>query len=247
MKTLFLHLREFGLLRTLRMHPLYIMAWLAVMAVFGLLIFVIAVVPLTPSVVDLVKAKSEVPSVLLASDGSLLAEYKRMNRRWVALDAISPHVVSALVSTEDHRFYEHHGIDVRRIGGALLSTLSGDLQGGSTITQQLAKNLFLSGERTLVRKGQEFVLTVLLEHCLSKRRILEIYLNSVEWGEGVFGAEAAAQHYFRKSASKLTAYEAARLAVMLPRPKYFEKLPNSAYLTARAGVIVGRMTDAQLP
>ncbi|MBA3057802.1 MAG: biosynthetic peptidoglycan transglycosylase [Gammaproteobacteria bacterium] len=119
--------------------------------------------------------------------------------------------------------------------------------GGSTITQQLAKNLFLSGERTLLRKGQELVLTVLLEALLSKQRILEIYLNSAEWGEGVFGAEAAAQRYFGKPASRLSAYEAARLAVMLPRPKYFEKLPNSSYVAGRAGVIVNRLNSAELP
>jgi|SRR5450830_151741 len=119
--------------------------------------------------------------------------------------------------------------------------------GGSTITQQLAKNLFLSGERTLLRKGQELVLTMLLENLLSKERILEIYLNSVEWGDGVFGAEAAAQHYFHKPASRLSAYESARLAVMLPRPKYFEKLPNSGYLSERAGVIAGRLINAELP
>jgi monofunctional biosynthetic peptidoglycan transglycosylase len=119
--------------------------------------------------------------------------------------------------------------------------------GGSTITQQLAKNLFLSGERTLLRKGQEFVLTLLLEAILDKQRILEIYLNSVEWGEGVFGAEAASQHYYRKPAAQLSAYEAARLAVMLPRPKYFEKLPNSSYVAGRAEVIVGRLAGAELP
>ncbi|MEY3123529.1 MAG: hypothetical protein RLZZ573_49, partial [Pseudomonadota bacterium] len=119
--------------------------------------------------------------------------------------------------------------------------------GGSTITQQLSKNLFLAGERTLLRKAQEFALTMLLEAFLSKQRILEIYLNNVEWGEGVFGAEAAAQHYFRKPAAKLSAFEAARLAVMLPRPRYFEKFPNSAYVAGRAGVIAGRMVDAQLP
>jgi monofunctional biosynthetic peptidoglycan transglycosylase len=119
--------------------------------------------------------------------------------------------------------------------------------GGSTITQQLAKNLLLSGERTLVRKGQELMLTFLLERMLNKERILEIYLNSVEWGEGVFGAEAAAQHYYRKSASQLSAYESARLAVMLPRPRYFEKLPNSGYLASRAGTIAARMRDAELP
>jgi monofunctional biosynthetic peptidoglycan transglycosylase len=119
--------------------------------------------------------------------------------------------------------------------------------GGSTITQQLAKNLFLSGERTFLRKGQEFVLTLLLEAILDKQRILEIYLNSVEWGEGVFGAEAAAQHYYRKSAAQLSSYEAARLAVMLPRPKYFEKLPNSSYVAGRASVIVNRLESAELP
>ena len=119
--------------------------------------------------------------------------------------------------------------------------------GGSTITQQLAKNLFLSGERTLLRKGQEFMLTLLLEAILDKERILEIYLNSVEWGEGVFGAEAAAQHYYRKPAAQLSAYEAARLAVILPRPKYFEKLPNSNYVAGRAEVIVGRLANAELP
>lgn len=119
--------------------------------------------------------------------------------------------------------------------------------GGSTITQQLAKNLLLSGERTLLRKGQEFVLTLLLEALLDKQRILEIYLNHVEWGEGVFGAEAAAQHYFRKPAAKLSTYEAARLAVMLPRPKYFEKLPNSSYVAARARVIANRLENAALP
>ena len=119
--------------------------------------------------------------------------------------------------------------------------------GGSTITQQLAKNLFLSGERTMLRKGQEFVLTLLLEAVLSKERILEIYLNNVEWGEGVFGAEAAAQHYFRKPAAKLSSYEAARLAVMLPRPKYFEKLPNSNYVAGRAASIARRLQGAELP
>ncbi len=188
----------------------------------------------------------------------------RWSQRWVDYPQISDHLKRAVIASEDDGFNNHDGVDWDALEKAWAKNAQAEQRaeqrkstatnakppkvvGGSTITQQLAKNLFLSGERTLVRKGQEFVLTVLLEHCLSKRRILEIYLNSVEWGEGVFGAEAAAQHYFRKSASKLTAYEAARLAVMLPRPKYFEKLPNSAYLTARAGVIVGRMTDAQLP
>ena len=121
------------------------------------------------------------------------------------------------------------------------------VRGGSTITQQLAKNLLLSGERTLLRKGQEFVLALLLEQLLTKQRILEIYLNNVEWGDGVFGAEAAAQHYFRKGAARLTPAEAARLAVMLPAPKRFEKLPASAYLAGRTRTILARMRSAELP
>lgn len=119
--------------------------------------------------------------------------------------------------------------------------------GGSTITQQLAKNLLLSGERTLARKAQEFVLTFALEALLSKRRILEIYLNNVEWGEGLFGAQAAARHYFRVDAARLGPWPAARLAVMLPAPKRFEKRMGSAYLASRAHTVVARMGDVELP
>ncbi|MDP3345201.1 MAG: transglycosylase domain-containing protein [Hydrogenophaga sp.] len=119
--------------------------------------------------------------------------------------------------------------------------------GGSTITQQLAKNLLLSGERNLLRKGEELLLTLTLEALLSKQRILEIYLNSVEWGEGVFGAEAAAQRYFKKSAAQLSPHEAARLAVMLPSPKFFENRQNSAYLARRTGTIVARMGAVNAP
>jgi monofunctional glycosyltransferase len=186
-------------------------------------------------------------------------------QEWVDYAQISDHLKRAVIASEDDGFSQHDGVDwealekawaknakaeqraEQRASQGKPSTKPPKIVGGSTITQQLAKNLFLSGERTLLRKGQEFMLTMLLEHLLSKQRILEIYLNSVEWGEGVFGAEAAAQHYYRKPASKLTAYEAARLAVMLPRPKYFEKLPNSGYLSSRAGTIVARMPDAQLP
>jgi monofunctional biosynthetic peptidoglycan transglycosylase len=119
--------------------------------------------------------------------------------------------------------------------------------GGSTITQQLAKNLFLDGERSLVRKGQEFVITFMLEACLSKQRILEIYLNSVEWGEGVFGAEAAARRYFRTDVHALGALQAAQLAVMLPAPKRFERRPGSAYVVGRAGTVSARMGSVELP
>jgi len=196
----------------------------------------------------------------------------RWRQQWVPYAQISDNLKRAVVASEDDGFTNHEGVDWDALEKAWEKNAKAEeraakqkpaakvtsgkpappakppkVVGGSTITQQLAKNLFLSGERTLLRKGQEFVLTLMLEHFLSKQRILEIYLNSVEWGEGVFGAEAAAQHYFRKPASQLGAFEAARLAVMLPRPKYFEKLPNSGYLASRAEVIVGRMGSAQLP
>jgi monofunctional biosynthetic peptidoglycan transglycosylase len=184
----------------------------------------------------------------------------RWRQEWVPYDRISDNLKRAVIASEDDGFSHHDGVDWEALEKAWAKNAKAEqraeqkkttkppkIVGGSTISQQLAKNLFLSGERTLLRKGQEFVLTLLLEQLLSKQRILEIYLNSVEWGEGVFGAEAAAQHYFRKPASKLSAYEAARLAVMLPRPKFFEKTPNSGYLNSRAGTIVARMPDAQLP
>ncbi len=119
--------------------------------------------------------------------------------------------------------------------------------GGSTISQQLAKNLFLSGERTVLRKAQEFMLTFMLEGLLGKQRILEIYLNNVEWGEGLFGAQAAARHYFRVDAAQLGPGQAARLAVMLPAPKRFEKNPGSGYVASRAATITARMGAVALP
>jgi monofunctional biosynthetic peptidoglycan transglycosylase len=181
-------------------------------------------------------------------------------QQWVDYANISDNLKRAVIASEDDGFASHDGVDWDALEKAWAknnkaeqraelrgTTKPPKVVGGSTITQQLAKNLFLSGERTLLRKGQEFVLTMALEALLSKQRILEIYLNSVEWGEGVFGAEAAAQHYFRKPAAKLSAFEAARLVVMLPRPKFFEKTPNSAYLSGRAGVIAARLGDARLP
>ncbi|MEY3145963.1 MAG: hypothetical protein RL342_1634 [Pseudomonadota bacterium] len=188
----------------------------------------------------------------------------KWRQQWVSYEKLSEHLKRAVIASEDDSFVDHDGIDWEALEKAWQKNTRAETQaakratkpakagrvkvvGGSTITQQLAKNLFLSGERTLLRKGQEFVITLLLEAILSKQRILEIYLNSVEWGEGVFGAEAAAQHYFRKRASELTPLEAARLAVMLPRPRYFEKLPNSGYLAERAAVIAERMPKAQLP
>jgi monofunctional biosynthetic peptidoglycan transglycosylase len=187
-------------------------------------------------------------------------------QEWVPYDRISDNLKRAVIASEDDGFANHDGVDWDAVEKAWERNAKAEARaerraqlapskpvkppkivGGSTITQQLAKNLLLSGERSLLRKGQEFVLTMVLEHTLSKERILEIYLNSVEWGEGVFGAEAAAQHYYRKSASRLTAWEAARLAVMLPQPKRFEKNPGSGYLASRASTIAARMRHAELP
>lgn len=156
----------------------------------------------------------------------------------------------AVVASEDAKFFEHRGVDWDALQAAWLRNQSGrghKVVGGSTITQQLAKNLFLSGERQLLRKAQELVITGMLELVLSKRQILDIYLNQVEWGEGVFGADAAAQRYFREHAWTLSSTQAARLAVMLPSPKRFEDQPNSRYLRQRSGVIRERMNAVDVP
>lgn len=195
----------------------------------------------------------------LARDGKA----QRWSQTWVDYDQISPHLKRAVMASEDDGFAEHTGVDwdaiesawtrnERRAAqaerqGAKARARPPKVVGGSTITQQLAKNLLLSGERTLLRKGQELLLTLALEALLSKPRILEIYLNSVEWGEGIFGAEAAARRYFGKSAKQLSPYEAARLAVMLPAPKRYQKRPDSAYLLGRAATIQARMAGVTPP
>ena len=179
---------------------------------------------------------------------------------WVDADHLSVHLKRAVIAAEDDGFATHGGVDWDAIESAWNrnqqraaraqrnpSGQTPKLVGGSTITQQLAKNLLLSGERHLPRKAQELVLALLLEALLDKPRILEIYLNSVEWGDGVFGAEAAAQRYFGVSAAQLSPEQAARLAVMLPAPKAFERRPQSAYLSRRSATILARMPSARLP
>ena len=199
----------------------------------------------------------------------LLTERGRIDWRqqWVADDRIAATLKRAVIASEDAAFTQHSGVEWDAIerawernqraearaeqrnqrGNGLQPPVQPKIVGGSTISQQLAKNLFLSGERTPLRKAQEFVLTLALESCLSKRRILEIYLNNVEWGEGVFGAQAAARHYYRVDAAQLGAFQAARLAVMLPAPKRFEKRPGSPYVTERATTVVARMGAVDLP
>ena len=187
---------------------------------------------------------------------------------------ISDNLRRAVIASEDAGFVDHHGVEwgavekawnrnekaearveaqqsrattTRRGADGKPRVAVAKVVGGSTISQQLAKNLFLSGERSILRKGQELVITMMLELVLGKERILTTYLNNVEWGEGVFGAQAAAQHYFRTQAATLGPAQAARLAVMLPAPKRFEKSPGSAYVVGRSATIVARMGGVDLP
>lgn len=182
----------------------------------------------------------------------------RWSQQWVDHPKLPVHIQRAVIASEDDLFASHTGVqwdalerawntNARAQAKAQAKHQTPKVVGGSTITQQLAKNLFLSGERTFFRKAQELILTLVLEQCLSKQRILDIYLNSVEWGEGIFGIEAAARHYYGRSIAQLSAAEAARLSVMLPRPKYYEKFPRSPYLNDRAFIILARMPLVSLP
>jgi monofunctional biosynthetic peptidoglycan transglycosylase len=191
-----------------------------------------------------------------------LATEKRQiawSQTWVDYEGISAHLKRAVIASEDAAFVDHAGVDWESMEkarsrnqqvqarAARPGAQASRLRGGSTITQQLAKNLLLSGERTVLRKGQELVLAWALELLLDKRRILELYLNHVEWGEGLFGAQAAARHYSRLDAARLSPDQAARLAVMLPAPKRFERQPGSAYLSGRSATILARMPAVELP
>ncbi|HEU4457936.1 MAG TPA: monofunctional biosynthetic peptidoglycan transglycosylase [Methylibium sp.] len=188
-------------------------------------------------------------------------------QQWRDYEHIADTLKRAVIASEDAGFADHGGIDWEAVERAWERNQRAEqlaqarnarlapgraarparIVGGSTITQQLAKNLLLSPERSFLRKGEEFVLTLALEALLDKRRILELYLNHAEWGEGVFGAQAAARHYFRTDADRLSPMQAARLAVMLPAPKRFEKRPGSAYVSGRAATIVARMPAVELP
>lgn len=172
-----------------------------------------------------------------------------LKHQWVPYARISVHLKRAAIAAEDARFSEHEGFDWEGIQKALEKNQRKGrvVAGGSTITQQLAKNLFLTPDKTPWRKAQEAVITLMLEAVMDKRRILEIYLNIVEWGNGVFGAEAAARHYYGIPAAQLSAEQAARLAVLLPNPRRFERLANSPYLAARTRTILERMGAAELP
>ncbi|MGL4766478.1 MAG: monofunctional biosynthetic peptidoglycan transglycosylase [Formosimonas sp.] len=181
----------------------------------------------------------------------LLVEKRRMGleHEWMAYGDISDNLKRAVIASEDAGFVEHDGVDWNAIEAARKKNDKAGkaVAGGSTISMQLTKNLFLSSNKSYLRKAEEIGMTYAMELILPKEQILEIYLNSVEWGEGVFGAQAAAQHYFKTTADKLTPQQAAKLAVMLPAPKKYDANRKSPYLAKRANVILKRMRAAQIP
>lgn len=172
-----------------------------------------------------------------------------LRHSWVPYPRISSQLKRAVIAAEDDKFIDHEGFDWEGMQKALEKNMKKGkvVAGGSTISQQLAKNLFLSASKTPWRKAQEAIITIWLELLWDKRRILEVYLNSVEWGQGVFGAEAAARRYYGTGAAGLSAEQAARLAVMLPAPRRYERNPHSAFMDRRTQLILGRMYYAEIP
>lgn len=213
-----------------------------------LLAYVLLLVPFTPSIADLRKAKTAKPSVVLSADGKELAVFKRANRDWVKLEDISPNVVNALIATEDRRFYDHHGMDFKRTAAAAVNTFKGDLQGGSTITQQLARNLYpeeIGRSATLTRKVKEAITALKIESVYTKDEILETYLNTVPFLYNAYGIEMAARTYFDKSADELDVLQSATLIGMLKGTSYYNPVVNPDRALQRRNTVLGQMAKNQ--
>ncbi|MBP8194835.1 MAG: monofunctional biosynthetic peptidoglycan transglycosylase [Azonexus sp.] len=184
-----------------------------------------------------------------------LAELRQKNpqaqlkQQWVAYERISPHLKRAIIAAEDAKFVDHEGFDWEGMQKAIEKNQKRGrtVAGGSTISQQLAKNLFLTPTKSYFRKVEEAIITLMLEGLWSKRRIFEVYLNVIEWGNGVFGAEAAARHYYNTSAAQLGPEQAARLAGMVPNPRYYDRNRSAPGLGRKAAIILGRMPGAEVP
>ncbi|RAR51194.1 penicillin-binding protein 1A [Paraburkholderia unamae] len=207
-------------------------------------LYVLVLIPFTPGIGDIRKARVDEPAQILSADGKVLAEFKPSNREWVPLAQISPHMVDALIATEDHRFYEHHGIDFKRTAGAALHTFSGARQGGSTITQQLARNLYpdeIGRAPTLTRKIKEAITAFKIEAVYSKQQILETYLNTVPFLYNAYGIEMAARTYFGVSADQLDILQAATLTGMLKGNAYYNPVINPERALARRNTVLGQM------
>ena len=208
------------------------------------LLYVLVLIPFTPGIRDIRRAKVDQPAQIYSADGKLLAEFKPTHREWVSLKQISPQVIDALISTEDRRFYQHHGIDFRRTAGAALHTFSGDRQGGSTLTQQLARNLYpeeIGRSQTLTRKLKEAITAFKIEALYSKDEILETYLNTVPFLYNAYGIEMAARTYFDKSAGQLDVLESATLIGMLKGNSYYNPVINPERALDRRNIVLGQM------
>lgn len=195
--------------------------------------------------VDTLKETNPIPTAFMEIRKEQWAEKNRdikINQKWVAISNISPNVIKAVLIGEDDGFYKHDGFDIEGMENAIERSIKkGTLAGGSTISQQLSKNLYLSPSKNPVRKIKEAIITWRIEKTISKRRILELYLNIAEWGDGIFGIEAAAFHYYNKSAKNLTAFEASRLAAVLPNPIKYNPKSNQKYVNNRATTIYKTM------
>ena len=173
----------------------------------------------------------------------------QLRQQWVSNDHISVHLKRAIIAAEDAKFVDHEGFDWEGMQKAMEKNQKKGrfVAGGSTISQQLAKNLFLTPNKSYFRKAEEAIITVMLENLWSKRRIFEVYLNVIEWGNGIFGAEAAARHYFNVSAAQLGPEQAARLAGMVPNPRYYDRNRGASGLGRKTAIILGRMSSAEVP
>lgn len=172
-----------------------------------------------------------------------------LHHQYVPYERVSAHAKRAVIGAEDSRFITHHGFDVEGLKHAWEKNRDAGARvaGGSTITQQLAKNLFLSGRRSYLRKAQEAMIALYMETLLDKRRILELYLNYAEWGNGVYGIEAAAQHHFGVNAAQLDAWQSARLAAMLPKPRFYDRHGSTEWLVRKTAIIQRRAGQVAIP
>ncbi|AXS81157.1 monofunctional biosynthetic peptidoglycan transglycosylase [Dechloromonas sp. HYN0024] len=173
----------------------------------------------------------------------------QLKQQWVPYERISVHLKRAIIAAEDAKFVDHEGFDWEGIQKAMEKNQKKGryAAGGSTISQQLAKNLFLTPSKSYFRKAEEAIITLMLENLWSKRRIFEVYLNVIEWGNGVFGAEAAARHYYSISAAQIGPEQAARLAGMVPNPRLYDRNRNAPGLARKTAIIIGRMSSAEIP
>src|SRR5262245_45505662 len=220
---------------------------LGVVAAFGLALvslYALSLIPFTPSIADLRKAKFDEPSVLISADGKRLATFRPMNREWVGLNRISPDVVNALLATEDHRFYQHFGVDLWRVASGFLRFFIGNPEGGSTLTQQLARNLYpdsIGRKRTITRKIKETITALKIEYSYTKREILETHLNSTPFLFNAFGIEMAARTYFDKPAQKLNLPQSATYIATHKGTRYYSPVLNPERALQRRNVVLAQM------